>query len=808
MTYSYYGNSRWFGRGWNGGGRNSRYGNRWGNGSGWRNSRRSWFQNSRRSWFQNSWSWNCWAKNYNNGPDAKNDYAKVTEDDGRTTVFNLLSNDTDRNGDTLEIVSFNNGQGEFGVWFDAKGIDGEICVLENGCVDFRPKEEGAFDYLREGEVFYTSFTYTITDGNGGYDTATARIKIVGKNDGPEFLNIPEDDKLYIDENTTYVETIIASDVEGEKVTYSLENSIDSKFLQIDPNTGVLSFKEAPDFETPLDETPGHPNPEFDGKYGVTIVATDESGASVKRTVWVIVRDVEEGAKNDYATVTEDDGRTTVFNLLSNDTGRSGNTLEIVSFNNGQGEFGVWFEAEGINGEICVLEDGCVDFRPKEEGAFDYLKEGEIVYTSFTYTITDGNGGYDTATARIKIVGKNDGPEFLNIPEDDKLYIDENTTYVETIIASDVEGEKVTYSLENSIDSKFLQIDPNTGVLSFKEAPDFETPLDETPGHPNPEFDGKYGVTIVATDESGASVKRTVWVIVRDVEEAPTAVNDEATSKGSAVTVDVLANDFDGEGDAINITSVQDPANGNVQIVDGQLVYTPDADFFGTETFEYTVTDEGGLSSTAQISVEVGTSNQGPPVLADEIYKLGSHTVTGKIKENIAGVQEFDLRLDDLLSENAGNENNTIFDFEHSDSAIYMKIDGDKVRIFGQIFGGQVDENSYGNGKIDSRAELFGGGVGEGFAKLATFDSNNDGWVDMTDTQFNELFIWQDANSNGIPDMGELMSLDAANITSLKVTHDASNFSMDAQGNILGKRSVAITSDGRAVEMIDAYFEVA
>ena len=67
----------------------------------------------------------------------------------------------------------------------------------------------------------------------------------------------------------------------------------------------------------------------------------------------------------------------------------------------------------------------------------------------------------------------------------------------------------------------------------------------------------------------------------------------------------------------------------------------------------------------------------------------------------------------------------------------------------------IDSN--GNGMIDNRNELFGGEVGEGFAKLASFDSNGDGQVDKSDARFNELRLWQDRDSDHQTDAGELFS---------------------------------------------------
>jgi hypothetical protein len=61
----------------------------------------------------------------------------------------------------------------------------------------------------------------------------------------------------------------------------------------------------------------------------------------------------------------------------------------------------------------------------------------------------------------------------------------------------------------------------------------------------------------------------------------------------------------------------------------------------------------------------------------------------------------------------------------------------------------------GNGSIDSRAELFGGSQGEGYAQLQALDTNGDGVLDQDDEGFKRLSIWQDKNSNQITDEGEL-----------------------------------------------------
>jgi uncharacterized surface anchored protein len=118
----------------------------------------------------------------------------------------------------------------------------------------------------------------------------------------------------------------------------------------------------------------------------------------------------------------------------------------------------------------------------------------------------------------------------------------------------------------------------------------------------------------------------------------------------------------------------------------------------------------------------------------------------------------------------------------------------------------IDKN--GNGKIDDISELFGGASkGSGFAKLATYDSNGDGVVDAKDANFSELRIWQDANSDGKTDAGELMTLAQVGVTSLKVAYTELPF-LDANNNLHLERSSVTMSNGKTADMTDVYFNVA
>ncbi len=86
--------------------------------------------------------------------------------------------------------------------------------------------------------------------------------------------------------------------------------------------------------------------------------------------------------------------------------------------------------------------------------------------------------------------------------------------------------------------------------------------------------------------------------------APQAQDDTAsTAFGEAVSIDVLANDSDPDGDSLSLVSVDAPANGSAVIENGAIRYTPDFGFSGSDRFSYTISD-GQNTASAQVSVTV------------------------------------------------------------------------------------------------------------------------------------------------------------------------------------------------------------
>jgi hypothetical protein len=119
--------------------------------------------------------------------------------------------------------------------------------------------------------------------------------------------------------------------------------------------------------------------------------------------------------------------------------------------------------------------------------------------------------------------------------------------------------------------------------------------------PDPGYIGPDPFTYTISTANGSS---SATVNLRVTAPPPTAQDDTArTHSGEAVTIDVLANDDANGGGTLSISAVGTPHHGTVVPRGSELVYTPDANFTGTDTFPYTVRADGG-TATAQVSVTV------------------------------------------------------------------------------------------------------------------------------------------------------------------------------------------------------------
>jgi hypothetical protein len=180
--------------------------------------------------------------------------------------------------------------------------------------------------------------------------------------------------------------------------------------------------------------------------------------------------------------------------------------------------------------------------------------------------------------------------------------DETDNVTLQIDASDADNDTLSYSAIGLPPG--LSIDSSTGEISGTVS--YDAVL-----HPATWHD--YSVEVTVDDGTDSDSTIFTWTI-NDTNRNPDAVADsDSTMENTSVDVQVLDNDSDADGDSLVITSVTNPANGSVTD-DGTIVtYTPDPNFDGTDSFEYTIDDSFGGSDFAGVEVNVTAVNDPPSV---------------------------------------------------------------------------------------------------------------------------------------------------------------------------------------------------
>jgi hypothetical protein len=159
-----------------------------------------------------------------------------------------------------------------------------------------------------------------------------------------------------------------------------------------------------------------------------------------------------------------------------------------------------------------------------------------------------------------------------------------------VTASDPEGDTFTLALAGQANHGTVTMGAD-GAFVF---------------HPTVDFFGTATFSVVATDSRGASATLPVSITVRNVNDAPVAHDDELRVGTGAVTLSLLANDLDVDNDTLSVTPLSQPRGGTISVTGGNVVtFTPENAFAGPTSFNYRITDAGGITSDATAKLVVG-----------------------------------------------------------------------------------------------------------------------------------------------------------------------------------------------------------
>ncbi|MEW5959568.1 MAG: Ig-like domain-containing protein, partial [Chloroflexota bacterium] len=339
----------------------------------------------------------------------------------------------------------------------------------------------------------------------------------------------------------------------------------------------------------------------DGVELIAVVPHDQSGDPAAFDSSPPLYDSTAGPKNDPPVAVDDAAVTNedtpvVIDVLANDTDPDNtDTLSVIQLGN------------PAHGTAAVNPDSTITYTP-----------GQDFYgsDSFTYQAGDGALTSNVATVTLTINPVNDPP----LANDDAGATGPDTPTIIDVLAND-----------SDVDSA---IDPASVVVV--SAPANGTAISNGDGAitytPNSGFINAVDTFVYQVcDNEGACSTATVDVTVSG-NSPPVARDDLATTdEDVAVSIDVLADnghgpDADAEDGSPNPATVNieaGPANGTIVVdASGIVTYTPPGNFFGVDSFSYTVKDSGGLTSNAAVVTIAVNAVPDAPVANDDQATTG------------------------------------------------------------------------------------------------------------------------------------------------------------------------------------------
>ncbi|WP_158156491.1 tandem-95 repeat protein [Vibrio alginolyticus] len=522
-------------------------------------------------------------------------------------------------------------------------------TIESGNGTLIDNSDGSWTYIPEADDdTEVSFSYDIIDNDGGVINGTANLDITPVNDAP----IATNDAIQTDEDSQVVIDVLAndSDIEGDDLIITSAS--------VPEEQGIVEIIDGKLVFTPAEN--------FNGNATISYTISDgelEDEAQVS----VTVNSVNDApiASND-TTITEEDSSVTV-DVLPNDTDIDGDTLSIQSASvpETQGTVEivdgklVFTPAENFHGDAEItytVTDGALTDQATVNVTVNAVNDTPVVESNIAdQTLAEDFTPYSiNLNTAFSDVDNVDGELSFSVSGNSNIQVaivngiatftptaDWNGSEALTFTATDPSGESVSQTVNFTVapvadivadkatvvedtptiikvlgndtfegDDKVVSLDTNNGPANGTVSVNPDGSVTYTP---NDNFHGADSFTYIVTS-GGVSESTTVNVDVTPVNDAPVANDDAATTQeDTAVTIDVLPNDTDIDGDTLSIQSASVPeTQGTVEIIDGKLVFTPAKNFHGDAEITYTVTD-GALTDQATVNVTVNAVNDTPVV---------------------------------------------------------------------------------------------------------------------------------------------------------------------------------------------------
>ena len=502
----------------------------------------------------------------------------------------------------------------------------------NGTLDIN-ESTGAFTYKPNANYNGPdSFTYRVTDPSGLSSSATIKLDVGAVNDAPEATG----DEASVIKGKDVVIRVLDNDfdLDGEDVSIVADSIVNSN-LGLGTATinsdGTIVYVTNPTASIPKDQV-------LDDTF--TYVITDGSTSPAltsTATVTVSITGTNSGpvVASGGATGSVDVGESITINALNSSvvSDPDGDTLTVLSPTQG-GKGTVSFDA--VTGEITYTASA---------QELDALADGVASTDTFSYTVADGNGQFESVPVTITITGVNDAPD----AGDDFASVSEGSDALSIAVLGndvDIDGDALTVSINKSGVSDLLGV--SISLVEGQIVYDLGDRFNELSPSDAPRSD-----EITYTISDGIDeVTATVFVSVTGTNDGPVAgvvtVDQNAIADGVAITIDVLSGASDADAsdtsETLFINSAVSASGATITLggAGALLKYDPVnvAEFQAllpeqttTDTITYTVRDAfGAISDPATFTVTVTGTNDDPIAVADafDAFKKGALEVSGAV----------------------------------------------------------------------------------------------------------------------------------------------------------------------------------
>ncbi|WP_420103377.1 cadherin domain-containing protein, partial [Bosea sp. (in: a-proteobacteria)] len=479
----------------------------------------------------------------------------------QTSVATILATDPERTAISYAIAG-----GADAAKFTIDGQTGQLAFTS------------AQDYQNPGDSNQDRVYEVIVRASDGSLTTdrTFNVTLTDVNQPPSFTSATT---ASVGENGTAVMTVAATDPDaGTTLTYAISGGADASLFAINSQTGQLAFRNAPNYEAPGDNN-------HDNVYDVTVLVSDGTNARTQ-TVSVTVTDVAEAPTITSAgTATVNEGQSAVLTVAATDPD-AGTTL---SYSISGGADAGAFTIDAQTGALRFAS--APDFEAKADADHDNV---------YNVQVSVSDGGL-TTQQMLAVTLANVAPTITSAAS---FALNENAVAAGSISATDPAGGTLVYALAGGADANLFSIDSSTGALSFRSAPNFESPADSGQ-------DNRYNLNVLVSD--GAAVTtQAIEVVVSDVNEAPSLTSAATTvaiaeNQAGATVTSFTGSDPDA-GDHVHYSlggadaSAFEIANGTVKLLAGVAF---DYETKSSYAVDLIATDDHGLSTTRSLSVLVG-----------------------------------------------------------------------------------------------------------------------------------------------------------------------------------------------------------